>query len=579
MNYRWLCIALMQPILIFSSLLFAQEYNTRQWGTYYGGSRRDEIHSVASFGNNAIYAAGWTQSDGTGIISGPGAHQLTRGSTSTGSSGRDAMLIKFDGNGVRQWATYYGGNQEDQAFSVATDKDGNVYMVGKTLSGTGIATANAHKTGTFSYDAFLVKFNANGVRQWGTYYGSTWQPEEGVAVTVDENGNIYLVGNATGSTEGVSTANAHQETIAAQTDAFIVKFNSSGVRQWGTFYGGAGNDFATGCTTDNEGNVFLCGNTTSPAGISTNGSHQPTQGNVIDNDAFLVKFNSEGVRQWATYYGGLHNDFAGACRANLNGDIYLTGTSHSSTAIATSGSHQPTKLGNDLNADGFIAKFNGSGTRQWASYYGAIGFDGSLAVQVNTAGDVIIAGGSNSSTAIATTNAYQTVVGGNGLASDGFFAIFSPTGTRKYGTYYGAGFDDNSTSVCFDNQGNIIMAGRTLSTGSTLATDGAHQTSYNGDDNSSSSGLYDGFVVKFSTGSGATPTTFSFTGSGNWSSPANWQGNTVPPSTIPSGVTIIINPSGNNECVMDVPVTLSQGASLTVADAKKLRINGNLIIQ
>ncbi|TAD82959.1 MAG: hypothetical protein EAY75_15545 [Bacteroidetes bacterium] len=75
---------------------------SRQWGTYYGGPRRDEIHAIAAFGQNAIYAAGWTQSDGANVISSTGAHQVSRGSTSTGSSGRDAMLVKFDGNGVRQ---------------------------------------------------------------------------------------------------------------------------------------------------------------------------------------------------------------------------------------------------------------------------------------------------------------------------------------------------------------------------------------------------------------------------------------------------------------------------------------------
>ncbi|TAD82958.1 MAG: hypothetical protein EAY75_15540 [Bacteroidetes bacterium] len=410
----------------------------------------------------------------------------------------------------------------------------DVYMVGKTLSGSGIATANAHKTGTVSYDAFLVKFNASGVRQWGTYFGSAWQPEEGVALWVDKTGSIYVVGNATGSTEGVATANAHQETIGAQTDAFVVKFNSSGVRQWGTFYGGAGNDFATGCTTDNEGNVFICGNTTSPTGIATGGSHQPAQGSVVETDAFLVKFNSEGVRQWATYYGGLNNDNAGACVAGFNGDVYLTGTSNSSTAIATATSHQPTKVGNDTNGDAFLAKFDANGTRQWATYYGATGLDAALAIRLNAEGDVMIAGGSNSATAIASANAYQTAVGGNGLPTDGFFAIFSPAGTRKYGSYYGAQFDDNATAVCFDGQGSIVLAGRTLSSGGLLASPNAHQVSFNGDDNSSSSGFYDGFVVKFSSAA---------------------------------------------SCVLDVLVTVSSGASFTVANGKRLRINGNLIIQ
>jgi hypothetical protein len=550
---------------------------SRQWGTYYGGTRRDEIHAVAAFGTNAVYAAGWTQSDGAGVISSPGAHQVNRGSTGTGSSGRDAMLIKFDGNGVRQWATYYGGNQEDQAFGLATDVDGNVYMAGRALSGGGIATAGSHKSSTFSNDAFLVKFNANGVRQWGTYYGSQFSPEDGVACAVDANGNVYLVGNCTGSTEGIATPGAHQASIGGATDAFIVKFNSSGVRQWGTFFGGAGNDFVTGCSVDNNGNVFVSGYTNSAGGISTPGSHQPAQASV-NYDSYLAKFSSSGALQWSTYYGGTEMDYAHACRADGDGNVYLAGVTQSTTGISTVGSHQSAKGGTSQDADAYLIKFSGTGVRQWATYYGAAGSEAAYALAINTAGDIMMAGGSNSAGVIATNNGFQTAVGGNGLASDGFFVIFNSSGVRQYGTYYGGGFDDNSTSLALTSTGDLIMGGRTLSTGSVLSTAGAHQTAYNGDDNSASSNFYDGYLVKFGTGNAAV-TTYQFTGNGNWSDPANWQGGQLPPATVPSGITITVSPAGSNECVLDIPVTLSPGATLIVGDNKRFRINGNLQIQ
>lgn len=550
---------------------------SRAWGTYYGGTRRDEIHALTAVGTNAVYAAGWTQSDGSGVISTTGAHQVNRGSTSTGSSGRDAMLIKFDGNGVRQWATYYGGNQEDQAFGLAADTEGNVYMAGRTLSGSGIATPGSHKSSTFSNDAFLVKFNASGVRQWGTYYGSQFSPEDGVACAVDTDGNVYLVGNCTGSTEGISTTGAHQVSIGGSTDAFVVKFNSSGVRQWGTFFGGAGNDFATGCAVDTEGNLYLSGYSNSAAGIATPGSHQPAQGGV-GNDGFLAKFNSSGALQWSTYYGGVEVDFAYACRTDTEGNVYLAGVTQSTAGIATSGSHQPAKGGTNLDADAFLVKFSGTGVRQWATYYGASGSDGVYALAVNADGDVFMAGGSNSASVIATNNGFQTAVAGNGLPTDGFLAIFNSSGVRQYGTYYGGGFDDNSTALSLDVEGNTLMTGRTLSTGSALSTNGAHQLAFNGDENSASSSFYDGFVVRFGTG-GSAAVSYSFTGSGNWSDPANWQGGQTPPANVPSGVVITINPAGTNECVLDIPVTLSPGAILNVAENKRFRINGNLQIQ
>ncbi len=76
----------------------------------------------------------------------------------------------------------------------------------------------------------------------------------------------------------------------------------------------------------------------------------------------------------------------------------------------------------------------------------------------------------------------------------------------------------------------------------------------------------------------AVVTQFTFTGNGNWSSVANWQNNLLPPSTLPAGSTITINPS-SGECVLDVNQTIQSGATLNVAAGKTFRIAGNLIRQ
>lgn len=70
------------------------------------------------------------------------------------------------------------------------------------------------------------------------------------------------------------------------------------------------------------------------------------------------------------------------------------------------------------------------------------------------------------------------------------------------------------------------------------------------------------------------PTSFSFTGNGNWSNPANWAGGIVPPSTLPSGSVVTIN----GACILDVAQHIASGATLIVAAGKSLVINGSLII-
>jgi hypothetical protein len=79
----------------------------------------------------------------------------------------------------------------------------------------------------------------------------------------------------------------------------------------------------------------------------------------------------------------------------------------------------------------------------------------------------------------------------------------------------------------------------------------------------------------------AVPTTYTFNGNGNWSNAANWVGGIIPPTTLPAPREIIINPISGGECLLQLSTvqTIASGAKLTVIGAKKLRVEGSLIIQ
>src|SRR4030095_13819633 len=93
-------------------------------------------------------------------------------------------------------------------------------------------------------------------------------------------------------------------------DAFLAKFDTTGQLIWSTYYGGAWADRARGVGCDQVGNVYLSGFTESDSSIATSGAFQENWSKGYDNindraeDAFIVKFNSAGLRQWGTYYGG-----------------------------------------------------------------------------------------------------------------------------------------------------------------------------------------------------------------------------------------------------------------------------------
>lgn len=76
-----------------------------------------------------------------------------------------------------------------------------------------------------------------------------------------------------------------------------------------------------------------------------------------------------------------------------------------------------------------------------------------------------------------------------------------------------------------------------------------------------------------------TPHIYRFTGNGNWNVSANWSEGIVPPTTLPVGDMIMIDPVGGGECVLNVTMTVSSAGSIIVMAGKSFRIPGNLVIQ
>src|ERR1035438_2228401 len=149
----------------------------------------------------------------------------------------NGAVLLIDPIPTRRWGTYYGGENDEmiQYKSLAVDFQGNIILGGATNSFTNIATAGAFQTTIGSpTDGFFVKFDGNGQRLWGTYFGGT-SGDFIYAITVDQAGNIFIVGT-TGSTTGIASPGAFQTMKHGGMDSFIVKFDTSGSRLWGTYY-------------------------------------------------------------------------------------------------------------------------------------------------------------------------------------------------------------------------------------------------------------------------------------------------------------------------------------------------------
>jgi hypothetical protein len=102
-------------------------------------------------------------------------------------------------------------------------------------------------------------------------------------------------------------------------DAFLVKFNSGGVRVWASYYGGTDIEVSESIAVDTQENAYLTGFTLSPTGIATTATHQSTQGG--GTDAFIARFRSCNIFSFSI--NATVKD--ATCYGNTDGIISVTG--------------------------------------------------------------------------------------------------------------------------------------------------------------------------------------------------------------------------------------------------------------
>jgi hypothetical protein len=325
---------------------------------------------------------------------------------------------------VIAWATHLGGSGDDQAFGVAVDVGGNVYVTGDT------ASLNFPEIGTTAlaggFDAFVSKLDANGqVLLYSAYIGGSGT-DGGRAIDVDANNNAYLAG-FTDSADFPTTPAGFQALPQGDFDAFVVKLDPNGVIAYSTFLGGSGLDTAFGIAVDSSGRAHVAGGTRS-IDFPIASALQPdlgggTCGNppVDCRDAFVTRLSALGtVLEYSTFLGGNNDDTANAIALDGSGRAYVTGFTLSADFPTTAGSLQPLP---GLGVEAFVARVNADASLGWSTFLGGAGADIGNGIAVNTAGSPHVVG--------STTSANFPATGGDvftGL-TEGFVTRLDATGS------------------------------------------------------------------------------------------------------------------------------------------------------
>lgn len=447
----------------------------RLWGTYYGGYSFEEFsNSIKVDTDENVILSGVTHSSNN--IATIGAFQI---------NGVDlwenGFIAKFNPLGQRIWGTYIANLMfGTYVLDSVVNSNNDIYIVGYTWDQDGLAnnltTAGSHKEfgSPFSREGLLMKFNGNGQRIWGTFYGGEGY-DEVRTITLDNQDNL-IIGGLTSSNNGIATANSYLENNSNTfSSGFFAKFNPQGVREYGSYFYREINY----ATVDQSSNIIFSGqyyqNSDLP-NITTANAHQ-TQ--CFSEDIFLIKFNSNFSLLWCTYYGGTeytssfgNSDRVTGISVDNQENIYLTGTTSSSNNIATPGSFKETILFGSVN--GFITKFSSNGVRLWGTYYGTDStiFESTLESGfVNPInGDIYIMGNTREPNYFGNSNSFQI---SNRGSDECYFAKFNTNGLLNWSTYYGTPSQDYSLKIFFKNYIYIVGYSTGIATnGNDLGTPG-----------------------------------------------------------------------------------------------------------
>ncbi len=273
---------------------------------------------------------------------------------------------------------------------------------------------------------------------------------EGNAMCTDSQGNVFLTGNTYSS--GVIGTN----TLTAQGNAYLVKYNSSGTVLWVRSFAFASNNQGNsyGVATDNAGNVFITGTFGGTMVVGSNTFVTYTApNNAIYFDMFIVKYDAAGNLLWAQTYSGAnvgHEIGYSAC-TDASGNLIIAG-SYSSPTL-TLGSSTLTNVSSYSKY--FVAKFNGNGTPLWAKAPLPYGMSQAYNIDMDNNGNLFICG------------AYQQslAVGGTTLSSSGisdynyFIAKYDASGNFQWVQGGGGTQNDQAFAVDDDGSGGVYLTG------------------------------------------------------------------------------------------------------------------------
>ena len=350
--------------------------------------------------------------------------------------------------------TTLGGSKNESAQAIINTTDGGYAILGHAQSMDGDVTTKSNE----SYDYWLLKYDATNQLEWQKTYGGS-ADDRGADLIQTSDGGYVIVGKSKSNDFEVSEN-------AGFDDFWVVKLDSNGSVYWENSFGFAGSDVPYSIIQTNDDGYLLTG-VLDVSASNGQGDRNSILSRHAGGDYWVIKLNSNGVKQWSNYYGGSFTDTAYDAIQTEDDGYIIVGSSDSNDVDITN---------NKGTYDFWIIKISATGNLVWEKSFGGSEIDEAHAINKSADGNYLIAGDTRSS---------DLDISQNNGAADLWVIKITPEGTLLWEKSLGGSNFDVGRSISKTQDNGFIISGSSRSTNASF---------------SSNKGQNDAWVIKLNSG-------------------------------------------------------------------------------
>jgi hypothetical protein len=424
------------------------------YSSYFGGNSDEESYGMVRDAQGSLYLIGRTYSTDFG------------GSPNSIAGNDDVFIAKLDSTGKQLlYRTILGGSGSDGGIGIAVNTAGEVALTANTGS-TNFPLLNPLLSTRPGPGGAFARLDAAGRLVFSSYINIGFSNSR-QNIAFDRDGNMVFTGTSWAS-DDMGDAGIYVVKGDGSEAVRAIGFGGDWLDEGAALAIGAnGNIYLAGVTQPNDQGIAVSDN----AFQQVCGARVASATGSCDKDAFIAVLNPELTELIAgTYLGGVGTETVAGIGVDGAGNVYVAGTT-GAMDFPTSNAFQPTWLGADNFSNGFVAKLSpdlsAAVYSTFLSSQDQTGTEQIFGLAVDGAGNAAVTGLTNGRM-FPIKEAVENELDGRicrttteRLCYDAFAVAFDPNGGLAWSTYLGGDDDDQGRAITFDGAGGVWVTGQT----------------------------------------------------------------------------------------------------------------------